>query len=95
MSNAKLVKKEIEYVLGIDSEMKITYDGRDFKIRCYAGYKGEKAYSISTGEFFGRSMNVDKITTRYISLYTFDMMERKTTYKMALDKIITGEIIVD
>ena len=94
-SNAKLVRKEIEYVLGIDSEMKITYNGKAFKIRCYADWKGGKAYSIFKDELFGNGMNVSKITSRYISLYTFDMMGTKTKYKMALDRIIPGEIIVD
>jgi len=94
-SNAKLVRKEIEYVLGIDSEMKITYNGQAFKIRCYADYKGEKSYAIFEDNVFGKGMNVSKITSRYISLYTFDMMGTKTTYKMALDRIIPGEIIVD
>ena len=93
-SNAKLVRKEIEYVMCIDSEMKITYHGRKFKLKCYADWKGNKAYSISTDEVFGRGMNVSKITSRYISLYTFDMMDQRTTYKMALDRIISGKIIV-
>ena len=94
-SNAKLVRKEIEYVLGIDSEMKITYNGQAFKIRCYADYKGEKTFAIFKDEVFGKGMNVSKITDKYISLYTFDMLDNKTTDKMALDKIIPGEIIVD
>lgn len=93
-SNTKLVRKEIEYVLGIDSEMKITYNRKAFKIRCYADYRGEKQYSIFEDRAFGKGMNVSKITSRYISLYAFDMMENQTTYKMALDKIIPGEIIV-
>ena len=104
-SNAKLVRKEIEYVLGIDSEMKITYNGKAFKIRCYADYKVfkhpsqytrfKKSFAIFEDEIFGKGMNVSKITSRYISLYTFDMMDQRTTYKMALDRIIPGEIIVD
>ena len=94
-SNAKLVRKVIEYVMGIDSEMKITYNGKAFKIRCYADYKGEKSYAIFEDGVFGKGMNVSKITSRYISLYTFDMMGNQTTYKMALDRIIPGEIIVD
>jgi len=92
-SNAKLVRKEIEYVMGIDSEMKITYNFMKFKIRCYADFKGEKTFAIFEDGVFGRGMNVSKITSRYISLYTFDMMDQRTTYKMALDKIIPGEII--
>ena len=94
-SNAKLVRKVIEYVMGIDSEMKITYNGKAFKIRCYADYKGERLYSIFEDGVFGKGMNVSKITDKYISLYTFDMMGNQTTYKMALDRIIPGEIIVD
>lgn len=94
-SNAKLVRKVIEYVLGIDSEMEITYNGKAFKIRCYADYKGEKSYAIFEDRVFGKGMNVSKITSRYISLYAFDMMDQRTTYKMALDRIIPGEIIVD
>jgi len=36
---------------------------------------------------FMNGMNVKKVTKQYITLYTFDMMSQRTTYKMALDKI--------
>lgn len=33
------------------------------------------------------SMNVDKVTSKYISLYSYDMMKNRTSYKMSLDEI--------
>lgn len=36
---------------------------------------------------FMDGMNVKKVTKQYITLYTFDMMDQRSTYKMALDKI--------
>ena len=94
-SNAKSVRKIIEYVLNPGSELEFTYNKKEYRIKCYADYDGEKSYAIYENEsWFSRGMNVNKISSKYISLYTYDMMSNKTTYKMALDRIIPGEIIV-
>jgi len=38
-------------------------------------------------------MNVEKISNKYLSLYTYDMMGTKTKYKMALEEMEMGTII--
>ena len=95
-SNAKSVRRQIEYILNPGSELEITYNKKQYRIKCYAGYDGEKSYAIyENGSWFSRGMNVDKITNKYISLYTFDMMGTRTRYKMALDRIIPGVMSID
>lgn len=32
-------------------------------------------------------MNIDKVSSKYISLYSFDMMRQKTIYKMDLSEM--------
>ena len=34
-----------------------------------------------------QGMNVDKITNKYITLYDFNMMGQKSSYKMEISKI--------
>jgi hypothetical protein len=45
-------------------------------------------WSISEKRMFGSSMNVGKITNKYISLYTYDMMNNRTNYKIAVEEMI-------
>ena len=37
-------------------------------------------------------MNVDKITKQYVTLYDYNMMSQRTTYKMAIDEM---ELVVE
>jgi hypothetical protein len=42
---------------------------------------------------FADGMNVEKISNKYLSLYTYDMMGTQTKYKMALEEMEMGKII--
>ena len=66
------------------------YDGTPnvYAIKAYASSKGVMSYSIWNSF---RGMNVNKIGRTSLSLYTYDMMSQKTTYRMSLLDIEYGE----
>ena len=75
-----------------DDEFKFTYKSKEYKFRCFD--KSERfgdSFSVSN-RIFHSSMNVDKITKQYVTLYDYNMMSQRTTYKMAIDEI---ELVVE
>ena len=68
---------------------------RVFEIKAYT-YKstGSTDYSVYEDKTFGRGMNVDKITSTSLKLYSYDMMGNRTTYTMPLYHITMGLTIV-
>lgn len=48
---------------------------------------GRLIHAIVEADLFGRQMNIDKITSKYILLYDFDMFGNKQDVKIALDQI--------
>jgi hypothetical protein len=77
--------------LSRDDEFKFTYKSKEYKFKCFD--KSERfgnSFSVSNGVF--SSMNVDKITKQYVTLYDFNMMSQRTTYKMAIDEM---ELVVE
>ena len=62
-------------------ELKVKYSGKEYKVSAYNGYNEEMSYRVWNGI---HGMNVSKIGRTSISLYTFDMMSQKTTYRMNL-----------
>ena len=71
----------------LESGIPFKYRGEEYKLYMFT-YSKEPSYSIGRGELFGSTMNIDKVTKRYISLYTYDMMNQRTQYKMALEEMI-------
>ena len=76
----------------VDQEVsfKISYEGKSYELSATMFgtehlTKPEPLLAVHAN--FMNGMNVKKITKQYITLYTFDMMCQRTTYKMALDKI--------
>ena len=61
--------------------LKISYAGKEYKVSAYVAYNNEMSYSVWNGI---NGMNVSKVGNTSISLYTFDMMSQKTTYRMSL-----------
>ena len=71
-----------------DRAFNIVYKGKNYEFRCY--YVSErfgKRYSIDPSHRLLGGMNVDKITNKYISLFSYDMMDQKSTYKMSISEI--------
>ena len=73
-----------------DEKINFVYDGKKYFIDCFYIYKdGSKSFSVSSNdECSKKHMNVKNITKKYINLYTFDMMQNRTNYKMQIEKII-------
>ena len=72
----------------VDQEVsfKISYEGKSYELSATRKiYDHEPLLAVYAN--FMNGMNVKKVTKQYITLYTFDMMSQRTTYKMALDKI--------
>ena len=94
MTNAKKVLLDIN-CLGLGSKMEFKYKDTEYIISCWnKEYGGRKEYSVNRkGALILPGMNIEKITAKYLTLYNFDMMSNKTTYKMALEEIEVGAII--
>ena len=71
----------------LESDIPFRYKGIEYKTYMFT-YSRDTSYSIGRAELFGSTMNIDKVTKRYISLYTYDMMGTRTTYKMALEEMM-------
>jgi len=67
--------------LKADESISITYKGDTYKVRAYKAYNDEISYSVWNGI---NGMNVSKVGRTSLSLYTFDMMSQKTTYRVNL-----------
>ena len=66
-----------------------TYNGKDYEFNCYSvSERFGKSYSVREANvIFGQSMNVDKITSKYITLYDFNLFKVRSTYKIPINKI--------
>jgi hypothetical protein len=71
----------------LESGIPFTYKGREYKTYMFT-YSKETSYSIGRAELFGSTMNIEKVTKQYISLYSYDMMNQRTIYKMALAEMV-------
>ena len=92
MTNSKKVLLEIK-CLGDGDKMIFEYKGKEYKILCWESLN-ELNYSVYPNDSYSlNGMNVDKISNKYISLYTYDMMGNISKYKMSLEEIKTGMII--
>jgi len=80
-----LVKKLNNGELG--EETRFLYNGTEYILSKYTYGSGDVFYSIGE-RITQRSMNVDKVTSRYISLYTYDMMSNRTNFKLPVSDIM-------
>jgi len=69
--------------LNLPNGQKFIYKGKECKLNLFE----QDLRSVSDGMIFGKSMNVNKVTDKYVSLFTFDMMDQRTNYKMSLSEI--------
>ncbi len=77
--------------LNISESINFEYRLKIYRIKCYhiSGIDREKSFAVNLVEGIKRNeiMNVEKITDKYISLYTYNMMSQETKYKMDISKI--------
>ena len=64
-----------------DERIKVAYKDDVYEIKAYSSYGGVMAYSVWNNF---RGMNVSKVGNTSLSLYSYDMMSQKTTYRMSL-----------
>ena len=85
----KEIIKRMEGLLE-DNSFTFKYKNETYKLKCYAVYDdGKKSYAIDKiGSYVG-GMNIDdkKIGPTSLTLYTYDMMNQKATYKMDMSSI--------
>jgi hypothetical protein len=81
----KDIKKKIQD-LQLGENFDFTYKEKTYTVNNYhiGVGDGEKHFSISPKEPYSRSMNIENITNKYISLYDFNMMSGRSTYKMSV-----------
>lgn len=74
----------------LEASTPFTYRGREFYLNKleYGTEVKKTVHSISEKRMFGSTMNVDKTTNQYLSLFTYDMMSNKTQYKMAVQEMV-------
>jgi hypothetical protein len=80
-----LVKKLNNGELG--EETRFLYNGTEYILNKYVYNSGDIMHSIYERRI-GRGMNVGKVTSRYISLYTYDMMSQRTNFKLPVSDIM-------
>jgi len=86
MKYSDKVKKDstiLKAINGIseDQSIDIVYKGDTYKVSVYKTYNDEMSYSVWKDY---RGMNVSKVGKTSLTLYTFDMMGQKTTYRLSL-----------
>lgn len=64
-----------------DQSISIVYKGDTYKVSAYSSYEDKLSYSIWSGH---RGMNVDKVGKTSLTLYTYDMMSQRTSYRLSL-----------
>lgn len=82
---SKEFKSKVASLKKQGDSFKIKYSGKEFEFECFhVDRNDEKSFSVNKPI---HTMNVEKITDKYLTLYSYDMMSQKTTYKMAIDLI--------
>ena len=67
--------------LSDDQAIDIVYKGDTYKVSAYKSYNDSITYSVWKGY---SGMNVSKVGRTSLTLYTFDMMSQKSTYRLDL-----------
>ena len=67
--------------------MKFMYLNIEYKLHklVYGEGLDRVSYSISDNQLFGNSMSIEKVSKQYISLFTYDMMKQRTSYKLPIE----------
>ena len=78
-----LVKKLNNGELG--EKTRFAYNGNEYFLTKHTYGNGDVLYSIHNKM---SSMNIGKVTSRYISLYTYDMMGQRSSFKLPVDSMM-------
>lgn len=66
-----------------------SYNEKDYEFYCHSySEKFGPNFSIhESNSFLGRSMNVEKVTKQYITLYDYNLFSVRSTFKIPISKI--------
>ena len=86
------MKNLVSKIKGLEKNesIDIVYNGADYKIDCYVVYtSGKKGFSINKVSEYGiiKSMNVQKMTNNFITLFSFDIFGNKNTARIKVADI--------
>ena len=70
--------------LGEGEILEFIFNTEFYKFSKFVFTSGKASYSVSQNY---TSMQVDKISNRFVSLYTYDMMGQQTKFKMSIEAI--------
>ena len=73
-----------------NESINVVYNGADYSIDCYIVYScGSKAISMSHWSEHGTlsSMNIQKITNNFITLFSYDMFGNRNTARIKIADI--------
>lgn len=72
-----------------EEQIKVMYNGEEYFIQCFLEFStgGKSMAMYRKLDYKYDSMNIDKVTNKYISLYTYDMLGNKNTAKIKIADI--------
>ena len=67
----------------------VVYRGTDYRIDCYMVYSNKKSFSMNNRSEHGilSSMNIEKMTNNFISMYSYDMFGNRNTARIKVADI--------
>ena len=84
----KASKEIIKRMQGLSEDDTFTfkYNNETYRLKCYAIYDdGRKSYAIDKIAPYMGGMNIDdKIGPTTLTLYTYDIMQQRSTYKLPM-----------
>lgn len=83
------ISKKIKELKKEGDKFIFTYNGKDYEFYLHSVSENYgNGFSIhEANSFMGRSMNVDKVTKKYITLYDYNLFSIKSTFKIPINKI--------
>ncbi len=75
--------------LGEKETIDVVYKGTDYKIDCYMVYSNRKSFAMNNRSEHGilSSMNIEKMTNNFISMYSYDMFGNRNTARIKVADI--------
>ena len=82
------MKKLIEALQVNVEEITFTFQNEEFTISRFDERSNEVGgCSVAKKGSWINTMNIEKVTSKYITVYSFDMMGQKSTFKFPIDKL--------
>ena len=83
------LSKKIKSLKGEGDKFIFTFNGKDYEFYChsYSENFGPNFSIHEANSFLGRSMNVDKVTKKYITLYDYNLFSVRSTFKIPVNAI--------